>query len=395
MLDTIEDALETLAGLRSSNKFEIEKEEFTIMNSIARQVFRGTALTDRQFVLMKEKLQKYIPQFVAAGYTNVEIALDELRQPLRQIDRTRYVKIVDSPDYPDIDEDTSGKFIAVRFPFKKSDIMRINDIKKTEPYYHSKGSHIHYFALTETYLLEVGNNFFNKDYEIDELLIEKYKQVKEIKDNPNRYLPTVINGKITNISNELSNIIEQETNGDLLKILDRRFRYCLDEINIKVNQSSLQERIASRLQPAYHSKPSKELTSDVLHSLFDLDRYPMLVILDSKDAENQLHEVVNFYRDLIPYEQQSVLFRDEESDSGFNQLIRQRKLNNWVDKDTKIVYISNNALPKVLLESDWKPICAFTFESNNNKNVQMYIKNNCDLIVYREETISPFLRLYN
>ena len=395
MLETIEDVLETLAGLRTSSaNLKIEKEEFTIMNSIARQVFRGTALTDRQYNLMKEKLQKYVLQFEQAGYNNVPFAIEEIRQPLRQIDRSKWIKMVDYPDDMPYDADETEKYIAIRFPFKKSDVMLINDIHKPNGYYHNKGSHTHYFALTETYLLEIGNKFFNKDFEIDQILKDKYQSLKDIKSNPENYLPYIRDGRVVNIKESLKNIIEKETNNDLLKIYDRRFRYCLDNINIKVSNNSLEEDIASRSSIEYHSKPSVQSISNILYALYNLDRFPIVIVLEEKEAEIQLHEVINFFRDLVSTKEQSVLFRQEDADSGFNQLIKHRNLNNWVDKNTKIVYISNNKLPKVLLETDWKPNCAFAYNSNNNKNVQMYIKNNCDLVVFREETISPFVRMY-
>jgi len=395
MLETIEDVLETLAGLSHNLDMSIEKEEYTIMNSIARQVFRGTALTDRQYVLVKEKLQKYLPQFRQQGYESAGVALDSLRQPLRSIDRSKWIRIVDRPKDIIIESNEFEKYIAIRFPFKKSDVMLINDIHKPNGYYHSKGSHTHYFALTETYLLEIGNKFFNKDFEIDQVLKDKYQSIKEILNNPEIYLPFVKDKKVINIKDSLAKLIEEETDNDLLKIYDRRFRYCLDNINIEVAGVSLEEKIADRSLPEYHSKPSIESINDTLHALYKLDRFPMIVVLDSKECEEQLYEVIQFFRDIIPSEEQSVLFREEDSDSGFNQLIKHRKLNNWVDKTTKVVYISNNKLPKVLLESDWKPNCAFAYNSNNNKNVQYYIKNTCDLIVFREETISPFVRMYN
>ena len=395
MIHTREDALEILAGLKGNYDLKIEKEEFTIMNSIARQVFRGTALTDRQYDLMKEKLQKYIPQFEQVGLETILISLEELRQPLRQIDRSKWIKIVDDPENMPCSEDIlAQKFIAVRFPFKKSDIMLINEITKRDGYFHNKGSHIHYFTLTENNCLEIGNKFFNKDFEVDEILKEKYQQIKQIKDNANKYLPFVKDNKIHNISEKLEKIIQEETDNDLLKVYDRRFRYCLDHINIEVTGNSLEENIASRSSIDYQSKPSEQLIDSVLHALYNLDRFPMLVVLDGKDCESQLYEVAQFFRDLVPAEQQSVLFREEEADSGFNQLIKQRNLNNWVDKNTKIVYINNNKLPKVLLETEWRPNCTFSYNSHNNKNVQFYIRNVSDLVVYREETISPFVRMY-
>ena len=395
MLDTIEDCLEILAGLKyTENKFEIEKEDFTIMNSIARQVFRGTALTDRQYNLVKEKLQKYFYQFDNARLEGAEVAVESLRKPLRQIDRSRYIKVVDVPDSISFEE-TSNKFVAVRFPFKKTDIMLINEISNSNKgYYHNKGTHIHYFELTEHNLLRIGDRFFNKDFEIDILLKERYSQIKQIQSSPKKYLPYVDDGNIFNIKESISAIIKQETNNNLLKIYDRRWRYCLEHINIKVTNNSLEEKIANRSNVDYQSKPSVEGIDQILYALYNLDRYPMIVVIENNDCENQLYEVINFFRALIDPSEQSVLFREENNDSGFNQLIKDRKLNNWVDKNTKVVYISNNKIPKILLETEWKPNCAFTFNSNNNKNVQMYIKNNCDLIVQREETTSPFARMY-
>ena len=63
-IDTIEDCLEILAGFRKeSDGFSLMKEDYTIMHSIARQTFRGTALTDRQFALMQTKLLSYQDQY--------------------------------------------------------------------------------------------------------------------------------------------------------------------------------------------------------------------------------------------------------------------------------------------------------------------------------------------
>jgi hypothetical protein len=385
MLNTIEDCLETLAGLRDTNNLKIEKEEYTIINSIARQVFRGTALTDRQYELMKEKLQKYLPLFVNEGYKDAEFAIDNLRNPLRSIDRTRYVKLVDYKD---------NKCIAVTFPFKKTDIMLINEIKNKDTYFHEKGTHIHYFEFNEINLLDVGDRFFSKEYEVDQILLDKFKKIKDIEENKNLFLPFFENGKLKNVNSKLLGIIDNETDNEFIKVYDRRFRYGLDHLKEISDKNTLEEKIAFRDDVTYQSKPSAETLSQVLYALYNLDRYPMIVILDDKECESQLHDAVSFFRDLIPSEEQSVLFRTETKDSGFNQLIKDRNLNNWVDTDTKIVYINSNKLPKVLLETEWKPVCAFAFNSNNNKNVQMYIRNNCDLIVHREEHVSPFLRLY-
>jgi len=100
--------------------------------------------------------------------------------------------------------------------------------------------------------------------------------------------------------------------------------------------------------------------------------------------------MITYYRDIIDPQEQSVLFRLEDKNAGFNQLVKDRKLNNWVDKSTKIVYISKDKLPKLLVSGEWKPQTAFAFSSSLDRIVNTYIGFNCDLVVWREDSISPF-----
>ena len=167
--------------------------------------------------------------------------------------------------------------------------------------------------------------------------------------------------------------------------------YAFDLVNVdKGSEDSLIKKIAFRKDRSYHSVPSVETLDSVLTALWNLNRFPMLVLLDEESAENQLYELVNYFRDILPADDQSVLFRLEDSNCGFNQLIKDRKLNNWVDKNTKIVYINKNKLPKLLINNDWKPISAFSYNSRVDRFVDSYISFNCDLVVFREETVSPF-----
>ena len=89
---TIEDSLEYLVGLRKNVSFQLDSSDVSFLQSIARQTFKGTALTDRQCNVVKEKLLKYKDQFLKEDY-NIDYALDYLRMPLREIDRSKYVTI--------------------------------------------------------------------------------------------------------------------------------------------------------------------------------------------------------------------------------------------------------------------------------------------------------------
>lgn len=382
--DTIEDCLEILAGFRKeSDSFALLKEDYTIMHSIARQTFRGTPLTDRQFALMQTKLLAYKDQFDKADIP-LENWIKNLRRPLRSIDREKYIKL-------------QGDKIKVRFPFKKSDIVIINEIShRAEGYEHQKGSHEHFFDYTEQNVLNLLDRFSNKSFKCDQELCEVYHEIKHMEQQKDRYVPGIWDLKLKNVKDNLLAVIKDElgelTNETFLKYSDRKFKYGLEYIEGTIPPRNIKESIAFRNKVVYESKPSVESLDMLLTSLWDLNRFPMLIVLDKEDAENQIHPIVTYYRDILDVQEQSVLFRLDDKDAGFNQLVKDRKLNNWVDNSTKIVYTSKDKLPKILVNCEWQPTVALCFSSMLDKTLNIFVESKCDLVIFREEHTSPFRR---
>ena len=379
--NTVEDCLEILAGFtKESDKFSLMKEDYTIMHSIAKQVFKGTALTDRQLALMQKKLPAYKDQFDNA---DIQLELNKLRKPLRSINREKYIKL-------------QGDKIKIRFPFKKSDIVLINEISNNSSgYEHKKGSHEHFFDYTEQNVLNLLDRFSNKSFKCDKELLLVYQEMKHMETEKEKYIPGIYNMELKNIKHGVKSLIENDigklTTSSYIKYADRRFRYGLTHVDFW-EPKNLEESIAFRKTKIYESKPSVETLDQLLGSLWDLDRLPMLVILSKDEPEKQLHSVLSYYRDILNIEQQSVLFRLEDKNAGFNQLVRDRKVNNWVDNTTKIVYISKDKLPKLLVNCEWKPSVALCFDSMLDTTVNVFVNNLCDLIIFREEYLSPFRR---
>jgi len=377
---TIESYLELLTGLQGNVSFVIQSSDQTILRSIARQVHKGVALTDRQYEVVKEKLLSYADQFTALEY-DVVGAVNILRNPLRQIDRTKYIKIIDNT-------------IKIRFPFSKKDIIKL-ELAKTNAtgYEHSKGSHEHTFEYSEQSVFSILTEFVDTSFEIDAELIDVYNKIKQIKNSHENYIPGIYNLELKNVNATARKLIVDEL-GDLdqtnlIKYVDRRFKYGIETIDT-LPDDTLLNKIAYRETAQLMLSPIEYDTQSVLSALWDLDRFPLLIILDKINAEEQLHELVTYYRDILPFESSSVLFRLDGSDVGFNTLVKDRKLNNWVDKSTKIVYISTDTLPKLLVNGDWKPHTAISYNSRLDRLVNAYVGFNCDLIVYREESMSPF-----
>jgi len=378
MLETkcIEDLLEILAGLHKSPKqFKVETTDGTIIHSIARQVFRGTALTDRQQNLMKLKLQTYRNQFLDQGYA-FDDAVERLRQPLRTIDRSKYIKLEDN-------------WIKIRFPFSKSLITLVNELpKKHSEYKHDKGSHEHYFFANESNIYRIIKSFKNKEFEIDKELLEYYSKCKDIIENKDSFIPFISDDGVHNVSPGLKEQLETDLGNykeNFIKYVDRHRRYGISDNRVNVYADNTTLKIASRKHVEFYCPEDKYNFNDVLLGLYNLDRFPLLVNVQQGYEYEQVFSVYDFFRTLIPTEQQSVMFRlDNENNREFNEFVQEKNLNNWVDKSTKIVYI-NNKLTKVLMKSQFSPIATLMFSNTSNGQISKYVKSKSDLIVIRAE----------
>ena len=140
--------------------------------------------------------------------------------------------------------------------------------------------------------------------------------------------------------------------------------------------------------------PKKYNINELVRAIYELNRFPLLVTVDQENCFNQLLEMHKAFKYIIEDTQQSVLFRvdnDDKENSDLNDYIKYNNLNNWVDKNTKIVYIKKNKLPKALLTSDFKPVAALGKTTmRNNAQVDVYINFNCDLILYHDNQENLF-----
>ena len=406
---TIEDCLETLAGLRQAPKFEIVKEDHTIVTSIARQCFKGTALTDRQFALMQEKLQTYKQQFEQHEYVNFDLAVDTLRQPLRHIDRSKYIRIVNhgemlGPDRVYESYKSEWKWIKVRFPFSKKLIIDLQSIKHgPNEYHHEKGTHEHYFYFNETNVYNVIEIFKNKNFVIDSELLEYYEKVKLLEDEKT-HAPAIIDFEFKNVhpraqelalqelgNPSIENIVCYKDRANIygIKYFDNTLQRALEQENV------LTKSIVGRRTKEVFVKSTKWTLDEVVNSLRDLQRIPLVVLLDdTKDPCADLMRSYNVFKYLFSSDEISVQFRlSSDKDNGFNDYIKNNKLNSPVDNNTKIVYTSMDKLNKPLFVSDCNPRTALLMSSHRlGLKPQKWLSSNFDLVIHYDETISQFVR---
>jgi hypothetical protein len=377
----IEDILHLIVDTIRPN--ETDKE---ILTSISRQCKKGMPLTDRQFELIKTKIDSYKEQLKEYKIDLTDIAP---RLPLREVNREKSITISLTPNsYPQKTYEQNTKWIKVRFPFSKKNIVSIDSLsaKHTRYYHHIRGSHEHYFKLTEFIIKEIVDAFINKSFTIEQEVLDYYNEIVPIANNPLEYIPALVDNKCKNLNNSAIELINSEIgtidDSNVLKLYDRRFRYGINHIPIDI-PDNLSGNIANRNTQEILIDSSVFNLNQIVESIVYLDRFPILALIDTNEELEQVSKIYNAFDGVVPANKQTVLFRvDQSNNYVVNDFIREKGLNNWLDSNTKIVYVSKNKLPKLLLKTSWRPMCVLSLSSNRSySHIATYVKDVCDLIV--------------
>lgn len=344
--------------------FVISKNDATILFSIAKQLSKGIAMTDRQYDLVRNKLSEYKDQFANHGVDVVAIS-ENLMYGIREIDRSHWIKVLTWKD-----EDVLG----IRFPFNKKIINRIEELRKLSPVKDlSFKDNTHYFpynAQNIFALVEIAKRFDSK-FDIQTNILETYNQLKEYDNNREDYIPGVYDNKVKNIPqvaiDKLENDFGKPCDDNILLYYDRRNLYGLHYFNksqilqAQQKSSDIVNTIVNRNSSAIIFKKESHTFDRMFEGLCDLQRLPLLIILDDKDCHDSLVQTFNSLRHSVRNEDISVMFRNDGVDDPFNFYVKENKLNNLVASNTKVVYINSTKLPKPLLKADWIPNCVINY----------------------------------
>ena len=123
-----------------------------------------------------------------------------------------------------------------------------------------------------------------------------------------------------------------------------------------------------------------------------------MILKDEKNSDTAFNDLVTTYKsfsNIIDTQEISVLFRRGGDQDPFNDYIKDKKLNNLVDKHTKVVYISNNKLPKPLLKADWKHKTVMFYRRNGlgyNNTTKYAQECDCQIVCETHTTSGYFDR---
>lgn len=415
MIYTVEDCLEIMMGFSDilvSPPFELLERDKKILQSIGSKTFKGVGLTDKQLAVIKKiLLTNYVQQFSDRGIDLIK-SLEQLRGPLRELDRSTFIKIEKVKDIPELNQVyNKGNFgielkvIVLRFPFNMSYARLINDIKKKFRYddrYFNYNNH-YLFPYEEKYVYHLIYKFKDKIKDIDPELLEVYKKLCEINEHPDQHIPGIYDYQIRNVPNEyinhLHNNIGIPSKENLYLYQDRRQALALEFMNNSAVQESLgkidilSQKIALRKTFIVNINKNKWTLDQVIGSLNQLLRFPLLVVLNEKTALNDYHEIYSRLKLMFLNSQHSVMFRlpnHGDNNIEFNQRIAEDRTNNLIDENTKVVYISHKRVPKPLIKSKWQARAAISLRSEREHNQVQNFLQQYDLIIQYDNEESPW-----
>jgi len=245
-------------------------------------------------------------------------------------------------------------------------------------------STVYSLTLTEKNLYQLIKGLEPYKFQIEEKLLNFYKEIDNIIKNKDLYIDE-LNGRkkfFSHLENEIGvENIEFES-----FLLDRRFRYAYSRPLNKTPENLL-DLIVNRPKTKIWIDRNKIELEEILKILNHLKRFPILCALDQNHNRACFEQLINLYKILVDLEKNCGVYFRLDSDQGteFNQFINQNKLNRLLDKSSDCVIISNNKLPKFFINSNWYPRTVISFANNFVNNKPSVWCNEVDLIIYYTE----------
>jgi hypothetical protein len=330
---------------------------------------------------------------------DVNQAKQNIKLPVRQIDRSRWIRFAESDE---------GAKIQVRFAFQKKLIQAIDSVKKQIPSSqrtYDPDTKTHTFDYSESNLYEIVTAFKLYDFDVDEDILDLYRDLCEL--DPSDVVPGIYGFETRNLPGRAVDLLEQEIGKPTARTLalykDRSLKYGLHYFDREAlhasmeNLSSLAQQIASRSQPSVAIENNRYTIESIVLALEELGRLPVLIVVPSETADDSVVECHKSLRNIISPEDTSVMFRldNTEAGAGFNQWIKDNRIANPLDFEKKIVYTLDNRIPKPVLNSEWQPntvisLAKSTMLVSMRKILNYYADR--DLLIHYENEQGQMLR---
>lgn len=377
----IEDLIQKLEVMQGMNSYDAK-----IISSFSVQCWLGTSgLTEKQAALAIKILNRYEKKLSAYLTVSVKPFLDNptYRNPLRKINTKTYKVSI-------VNHDQWGKAIKVEFPYDQIHIeaIRASRDKITYAIFDREQTAWH-FSLEEASIVLIKNLFKNVEVDFDENFQKYLKQVNNVLENMENFVPMLVldNGtpKLKNVSDHTPEIKSTEVLPSIFEARKYGVSTWDDKIDTYLNSENVNPVTKDFLTSQMNSKFFVNSDNLPISSISDIVKY-LKTCLIIVPADKELSKTSLVYNFLIEQgyqsNQMSVMFR-LPSDSGaeFNEFVRNNKMNNQITSETKFVFVCSK-MPKPLIKRNinFDLILNLGYVSPHY-TLQHYLRN-CQNIVY-------------
>ena len=348
-----------------------------ILVSLFRQISSGHFLTENQGKLLVKIFNENIDNLEFKDPEILSLIESPVwSKPFRQIEYVKKIYLSDSEE----------KHIIIEFTFNKRIRDQISKISKDlDGALISIGNKKHTLPLTEKNILTLVKGLKNFRFEIDEKLQNFYHEILEVLSTKENIFD-LKNIESKKLLDSLYADIGVENSENHLLLADRKIRYQY-QIFSDFAPGTLTDKIAYRRTSKLYLDKNQVSLTDIIHSLNELNRLPVLFIFSSHDIKDSITDLKNMATALESNSiaDVGIYFRFDnttEQNKIFNDLINTLKYNLKLDKNTKIVGLANNKLPKFLVKDQWKPNSIISFTNNFKNNKTSVYCDDVDLIIY-------------
>jgi hypothetical protein len=348
-------------------------------------------LTSRQVELVTTILKKHRSVFEEHN-VDFNSAIVNTRLGVRTIDRVRSIKLIDG-------------CIAVRFPFSTQILKKIRPLqsKIAKHFYKDK---THFFPATHKNLYQIISALEGINFEIDKELINAYEDCKDISLHKHMHLPYVEIGKIERLHKTAKSTLIDElgtpTSENIHLFKDRSILYGTlvnqDQVDTALqSKTELTGLIANRTKSNVNLLPSEFEYSDIFNSMLELNRFPLMIVLDDKSTLQQLKTTHNALQGIVANEDISVLYRLPNKGIGveYNEYVKSSKINNRLDKTTKVLYTNKNKLQKTILKENIQAKTILLCSSTRLHSKLESYATSSDLIIHYDTDVSSWRSISN
>lgn len=340
-----------LAVIAQNSTITMNTFDRNLVGSLYSQTFLGQSFTEKQAALAVKTLKKHKHKLDLIFNQDISTFLEnpQFKSPFRVIKNSKSIKIKENAE--------RVKHIYVEFPYNEEIIKRIRNEKEHIKHSAWNGEEKSWiFSLEERsieFLTSLGEEF---QFDFDQEFKDYSQQIKDIKNNFENYIPTVVkDGNFYKIIN-LPSHVQSNLSTDLLESLFEARKLGVvvwsaeieNELNSDIHDNSVKNFLKSTLTQSYRLVLEDTPFSSVKNVIKHL--FPCLVTIPGGSELVKLKQAVEFFKEIdVENNEISVLVRlSNDKGRDFNEYVRENKFNSPLTDNTKVVVLSAE-LPKTVL----------------------------------------------